>query len=292
MKRSVFSAFLWAAILSGVPSSGFAEQTLWVTRIIDPPIIDGLVNDSAWLNTPVLITYDSSQELPITIKSVYNDSEIFFLVIFPDLDESRTHKSWVWDKGRDIYTVGFDREDTFIFKWNMEAKPVDLSIYADNSYKADIWFWKACRTDAAGYADDKIHLLSPTENRLAKEIITRTGKSMFLLRESDEGESAYKIDLISEYQGDILPRYTIKKPTGSRSDVKAKATWQDGRWTIEFGRKLRTGNRDDIQFTPAQKYLFGVSRYEIAGRKANTKLSSPLYGTGDINEKLWLEFIK
>jgi hypothetical protein len=291
MKRSVFSVFLWA-ILLGVTSSGFAEQTLWVTRIIDPPVIDGLVNDSAWQNTPVLITYDNTQELPITIKSVYNDSEIFFLVIFPDLDESRTHKSWVWDPGRDIYTVGFDREDTFIFKWNMEAKPVDLSIYADNSYKADIWFWKACRTDAAGYADDKSHLLSPTEDRLATEIITRTGKRMFLLRESDEGESAYNIDLVSEYQGEILSRYTIKKPTGSRSDVKARAKWQDGRWTIEFGRKLITGNRDDLQFTPEQKYLFGVSRYEIAGRKPNTKLSSPLYGTGDTNEKLWLEFIQ
>jgi len=291
MKRRVFSVFLWA-ILSGMPSSAFAEQTLWVTRIIDPPIIDGLANESAWQNTPVLITYDNTQELPITIKSVYNDSEIFFLVSFPDLDESRTHKSWVWDKGREIYTVGFDREDTFIFKWNMEAKPVDLSIYADNSYKADIWFWKACRTDAAGYADDKSHLLSPTEERLTTEIITRTGKRMFLLRESDDGESAYKIDLISEYQGEILPRYTINKPTGSRSDVRAKAKWQDGRWTIEFGRKLITGNRDDIQFTPAQKYLFGVSRYEIAGRKPNMKLSSPLYGTGDINEKLWLEFIQ
>ena len=291
MKRSVFSLFLWA-ILSGMPSSGFAEQTLWVTRIIDPPIIDGLANESAWQNTPELITYDNTQELPITIKSVYNDSEIFFLVSFPDLDESRTHKSWVWDKGREIYTVGFDREDTFIFKWNMEAKPVDLSIYADNSYKADIWFWKACRTDAAGYADDKSHLLSPTEERLTTEIITRTGKRMFLLRESDDGESAYKIDLISEYQGEILPRYTINKPTGSRSDVKAKAKGQDGRWTIEFGRKLITGNRDDIQFTPSQKYLFGVSRYEIAGRKPNMKLSSPLYGTGDINEKLWLEFIQ
>ena len=291
MKRSVFSVFLWS-ILSGIPSAGFAEQTLWVTRIIDPPIIDGLANESAWQNTPVLITYDNTQELPITIKSVYNDSEIFFLVSFPDLDESRTHKSWVWDKGREIYTVGFDREDTFIFKWNMEAKPVDLSIYADNSYKADIWFWKACRTDAAGYADDKSHLLSPTEERLTTEIITRTGKRMFLLRESDDGESAYKIDLISEYQGEILPRYTINKPTGSRSDVKAKAKWQDGRWTIEFGRKLITGNRDDIQFTPSQKYLFGVSRYEIAGRKPNMKLSSPLYGTGDINEKLWLEFIQ
>jgi hypothetical protein len=291
MKRSVFSVFLWAIVFL-VPSSGFAEQTLWVTRIIDPPKIDGLVNDSAWQKTPGLITYDNTQELPITIKSVYNDSEIFFLVIFPDLDESRTHKSWVWDAGRDIYTVGFDREDTFIFKWNMEAKPVDLSIYADNSYKADIWFWKACRTDAAGYADDKIHLLSPKEDRLAREIISRTGKRMFLLRESDKGESAYKIDLVSEYQGEILPRYTFNKPTGSRNDVKAKGTWQDGRWTIEFGRKLITGNQDDIQFTPAQKYLFGVSRYEIAGRKPNTKLSNPLYGAGDINEKLWLEFIQ
>jgi hypothetical protein len=291
MKRCVLSLSFWVLFL-GAASSGFAEQTLVAMPVTVPPLLDGLATDPAWHNVPDLTTLDKTDALPIRIKAVYTVTDIFFLVSFPDPDESRTHKSWSWDKGRQIYTVGNDREDIFIFKWNMGAKPVDLSIYSDRPYQADIWYWKACRTDGAGYADDKSHVYSRTEDRNATKIVSRSGELMYLLREGDAGESAYKIDLIGEYQGDILPRYTIQQPTGSRSDVRAKGVWQNGRWTIELGRKLETHNQDDIQFTPGKKYLFGVSRYEIAGRDPNAKLSDPLYGTGDVNEILWLEFMQ
>lgn len=36
-----------------------------------------------------------------------------FLVKFPDKDESRTHKSWVWDEEHDIYVVGNDEKMYF-----------------------------------------------------------------------------------------------------------------------------------------------------------------------------------
>ena len=115
---------------------------------------------------------------------------------------------------------------------------------------------------------------------------------MYLLRRGDDGHSAYKVDLVSKYQGDILPRYISQNPTGSRSDVLAKGRWQNNTWSIELRRKLVTGHSDDIQFNTDSKYLFGISRYEIAGRKGNKKLSAPLYGTGDVSERLWLEFNK
>jgi len=257
-----------------------------------PPVIDGLATDPAWQNAPALSTTDRANDLPIIIKAVYTDTEIFFLVSFPDPDESRTHKTWVWDKARQIYTVGHDREDIFLFKWNMESKPVDIRLYTDNAYLADIWFWKACRTDGVGFADDKSHKYSLTEDRNATKIVSTSGKTMYLLRSGDDGESAYKINLISDYASDLLPRYTLRQPTGSRADVRAKGVWRNGGWTIEFSRKLKTGNGDDIQFNPGKKYLFGISRYEIADRSHNTKLSDPFYGTGDVNETLWLEFIQ
>ncbi len=289
--RKIVCTFLLLLLFGGLSSPSFAAQSLLAIQVPEPPLIDGMINEPAWQNAPVLQTFAKSNELPILIRAVYTHTDIFFLVSFPDPDESRTHKSWTWDTGRRIYTVGNDREDVFVFKWNMEPATVDLSISADKEYRADIWYWKACRTDSAGYADDKIHVYSQTETRDATKIISGSGKIMYLLREGDEGESAYKTDLKSEYEGDILPRYTIQQPTGSRSDVRARGMWRNGRWTIEFGRKLVTGNQDDIQFSPANKYLFGVSRYEIAGREPNAKLSDPFYGTGDINETLWLEFL-
>ncbi len=276
----------------GLTSLSCAEQNLTVMPASEPPVIDGLATDPAWQNAPAVSTTDKANLLPIIIKAVYTDTEIFFLVSFPDPDKSLTHKTWVWDKGRQIYTVGHDREDIFIFKWNMGSNPVDMSLYSDTAYHADIWFWKACRTDGVGYADDKSHTYSLTEDRNATTIVSRTGETMYLLRSGDDGESAYTIDLISDYGGDMLPRYTLRQPTGSRGDVRAKGAWLNGRWTIEFRRKLVTGNGDDIQFTPGKKYLFGISRYEIAGRSHNSKLSDPFYGTGDVNETLWLEFIQ
>lgn len=291
MKRSILPLSLWV-LFFGITSSSYAEQTLLAVPVTAPPIIDGVGNDPAWQNTPVITTLDKAKELPIKIKAVYTATEIFFQVSFPDPNESRTHKSWVWDKGREIYTVGNDREDIFVFKWNMELNPVDLTLRANNAYKADIWYWKACRTDGAGYADDKSHIYSKTEDRNATEIISKSGETMYLLRLGDEGESAYKIELISEYQGDNLLRYALQQPTASRSDIRARGVWHNGTWTIEFGRKLVTGHDDDVQFLIDKNYLFGVSRYEIAGREFNAKLSEPLYGTGDVNETLWLKFMQ
>jgi hypothetical protein len=291
IKKTVFLVCM-VLVCFGIASPCFGEQKLLAMPVTEPPVIDGLAGDPAWENAQEIITLDKSSKLPITIKAVYTDTEFFVQFSFPDKDESRTHKSWIWNKGREIYTVGHDREDIIIFKWNMEPDPVDLSIIADNPHQTDIWYWKACRTDATGYADDKSHLLSQTEEQDSTKIISKSGKTMYLLRKSDDGTSAYRIDLITDYGGKTLPRYIHQQPTGSRSDVKAKGVWENGTWTIEFRRNFITGHQDDVQFTTARKYLFGVSRYEIAGRNANKELSDPLYGTGDVNEPLWLEFNK
>jgi hypothetical protein len=289
MKRSVLVLSFWL-LFCGMSASALAEQSLVALPVAESPLLDGIADDPAWQNAPAITTLDKTSGLPVRIKAVYTESEIFFLVVFADSDESRTHKSWVWDKGRQFYTVGNDREDIFVFKWNMEPKPVDLSIQSDSPYKADIWYWKACRTDKAGYADDKTHVYGRTKDRNATAVVARTGEMMYLLREGDRGESAYKVDLISQYQGAILPRYTTQQPTGSRGDIRARGVWHNGSWSIELGRKLVTHNGDDIQFVPGRKYLFGISLYEIAGREPNANLSDPLYGTGDVNEALWLEF--
>jgi hypothetical protein len=292
MNRLLLFLPLLLLIPLGFSSAGYGEQILPAIHVTESPVIDGLATDVVWEKAREIKTHDKAADLTVALKAVYTDTEIFLLVIFPDPDESRTHKSWTWDKGRELYTVGNDREDVFVIKWSMDTITTDLSIYADNPHRADIWYWKACRTDGAGFADDKSHVYSQKENRDATKTISRSGKTMYLLRDGDEGTSAYTIDLRSDYEGDILPRFLIKQPTGSRADVKAKGRWENGAWTIEFRRNFLTGNQDDVQFNTAQKFLLGVSRYEIAGREVNPKLSEPLYGTGDVSESLWLEFTK
>ena len=59
-------------------------------RVAGPPIIDGFADNPAWKNAHEIITLDKANKLPITIKEVYTDKEIFFQVSFSDPDESNS----------------------------------------------------------------------------------------------------------------------------------------------------------------------------------------------------------
>ena len=268
----------------------FADQTIIAHKVAVAPIIDGISNDAAWSRGNAIITYDKVADIDVIIKAAYVDYFVYFLVEFPDPDESRLHKSWVWDKGMNIYKIGSDCEDSFVFKWNMESKPVDLSVYSDDNYMADIWFWKAVRTDPSGFADDKMHYLGVKEQRYSAKIVSRSGENKYLSRPADKGTSACRDLIFTEHDGDVLPHFEKRQPTGSRANVRAKGKWSDGKWTIEFARALNTGNVDDVLLRLDKEYLFGISRYEVAARDINPRFDQPLNGAGDVSEKLILKF--
>lgn len=267
-----------------------AAQTLTTVKVDSAPTIDGVASDPVWSRADAVVTHDPVAKIDVTIKSVYTSDRIYFLVTFPDENESRDHKTMLWVAEQERYRTGYDREDTFVFKWSMESEPVDLSVTADNAYNADIWFWKANRTDPSGYADDKMHEISAAETRDASIIYSRNGLPYYLSRPGDSGKAAYRILIHDKFVRHRMPKYRVEQPSGSRADIRAKGVWRDGSWTIEFERKLNTGHPDDVQFDPQGRYLFGVSRHEIAGRRKNPKLDQPYYGAGDTAEALTLQF--
>ena len=287
MHRKILALIAMLIVIQGL---GYAESKFVATKVDRPPIVDGKSEDSAWAHAQQIITHDKIANLDIALKSVYTEDRIYFLVQFPDLDESRLHKPWLWNSSAEMYEVGPEREDCFVFKWAMETDSSNLSVTADEPHSADIWFWKANRTDPVGYADDKIQRLSKTKLAKSKQIKSQSGKSMFIQRKGDKGQSAYKSKLYLEHSGDEIPQFEHRNPTESRADVRAKGFWKDGSWCVEFSRLLVTGNPDDIQLDISKSYFFGVSRYEIAGREPNPSLSQPLYGAGDVSEKLMLTF--
>jgi signal transduction histidine kinase len=65
--------------------------------------------------------------------------------------------------------------------------------------------------------------------------------------------------------GDIVPGYILEKPSGSRGDIDSKGTWSDGRWNVEFKRKLVTGNNDDVEFDISNIYRFGIAVMDNTG---------------------------
>lgn len=276
-------------LLALIPSTAGAAQTIEVRTVDKPPAIDGKADDEAWKSASAHTVRDKVLGVDVTLKAVRSGDSVYFLVRYPDKEENRLHKPWVWNEEMGVYRIGPQREDTFTFKWSMAGTKVNLSNFSDQDYRADVWYWKANRTDPAGYADDKLHILSSEEAKKSNAIVSTSGKQRYLLRLGDQGEPAQKIRLLTDYQGDVQDQFLSRTPSGSRADVRARGLWDEGVWTIEFGRKLDTGHDDDVRFDPSSgdAYLFGVS---IAGLYAEEidKAKKHPYGQGRISEPLYL----
>jgi hypothetical protein len=217
---------------------------------------------------------------------VYTTDEVFFLVTFPESTPSETHKPWIWDPQEEIYREGPDREDVFIFKWSMSGNDVSLALREPEPHRADIWFWKACRTNPAGYADDKWQSFSQEPGEDTRKIVSPKYGTLYFRRVGDTGKAPFEEKFFFEYEGDVLTKYAPQQPEGSRGDVRAKGVWSDGQWTIEFGRKLDTEHDDDVIFVPGGIYLFGMARYVMAYDTPHESWSQPLYRTGDVFDRL------
>lgn len=278
------------AVAVSAVGPAMGDQNINAVEVDRAPVIDGRADDPAWMEAPVITTSDTIAGIEISLKAVHTSDELFILATFPDDTENRDHKLLVWDEKADAYHIGLKREDVVVLKWSMEPYPVDLSLNGDQPYKADIWYWKASRTDHAGYADDKMQNYCMTQKTNAKRLISRGGRTFYLTRSGDEGEPAYRAAVYEKYLEDELPMYAFQTPQGSRADVRAKGHWQNGMWTVEFRRKLSTGNIDDVQFDPSLVYQFGISRFEIAGRTKDPEIEQPNFGAGDVTENLYLQF--
>ena len=174
----------------------------------------------------------------------------------------------------------------------MMDKSVNLSNFSDDNYTADVWYWKANRTNPAGYADDKQQILSDAPGKKSEFKESATGKIRYLARKSDAGKSAYKEmkEPPTEMSTPLVDRYPPRTPEGSRADVQAKGVWKNGFWIIEFARKLKTGHDDDVSFDLNKgPYLFGVSIFSLYGHPVD-KSEPNLYGMGRISEPLYLTF--
>ncbi|MCE8422667.1 MAG: hypothetical protein J5U16_01895, partial [Candidatus Methanoperedens sp.] len=149
---------------------------------------------------------------------------------------------------------------------------------------ADLWHMKLVRTNPTGYFDD--------------QYLDSTGYSKDVPdagRHSDPGGSPYSDNINA---AKTAPNYTsadqpappfwifddqkqpfkdtykandeiagiiVRPPTGDRADIMGKAVYKDGIWTLEYGRKLNTGSKYDVQFTDMNKeYSFGTAIFDNA----------------------------
>ncbi len=222
----------------------------------DVPVIDGVTREPVWTRAAAITTLDFASQRPITLQAVHTAEQIFFRVTYPDAASSETHKSWGWDLRESIYKPMPDREDMFVFKWSLVGNNVHLGLNKAEPHRADIWFWKAHRTNSTGYADDKWQLVSDDFQAKAKELTSPAHGSLFFRRVGDEGLSAYSEKQFYEYQGETLPKYYPRQPQGSRADIRAKGGGRPG-IDDQWARSCKPATMM-ISPDPWQTFCFGV----------------------------------
>jgi len=206
----------------------------------------------------------------------------------PD-DKGGDDNKYYEDKFAQIWNInspGFETTGCFATCHAGEAGKAYGNKYTANPGEmADIWHAKLVRTNPSGYIDDQY----VDSTRYDKDKAPDAG------RKSDPGLVPYYTNINAANNS---PNYTsadqpappywiidaekqpfkdtykandeiaviiTRPPDGDRADIKARAVYDDGKWTMEYGRKLTTGSQYDVQFSDMKKeYSFGTAIFDGA----------------------------
>ncbi len=256
-----------------VRESDMGPPQLVSARVAKAPTLDGARNDEVWRAAIPLqviarrpLPPNEGGSVPVTIRSVHTDAQIFFLVTWEDSTESVSHKTWAWNADNQTYDQGDDREDMFALALE-HTGPFDADMLAGIEAVWDVWHWKALRTNPQGYATDKTHHYTLTKpQRKAKSHTARNDKEIWIARPEDSGDSVEgKRPAPTAFDGERVAQYVPATPSGSAADVRAKGMWSSGAWTLELSRRLDTGNPDDTALDPQRLYNIAVAPFDHTG---------------------------
>ncbi len=249
-----------------------AAQTQLVAAQVDKPMtIDGDIGDWNGVTGIVVPLKGQGNVDSVELRAAINGDRIYILAIWSDSTESRLHKPYKWDDTAQKYTRTKQLEDrlalSFAMAGNFSPNKLDGS-----EFTADVWHWKASRSDPAGVAHDKMWKVSASPFPKAKKFTGPGGQTVYLSRRSDEGDRLYKPVKYDTRQEDLMPRYEVNlSAKGSIVDVRAKGAWRDGKWYLEFSRKLDTGNADDAVFPASGTIELAVAAFsDVDGDKHST----------------------
>lgn len=249
-------------------------RSLVGVRITAAPVLDGRSNDAAWRNASPLVatakgvmprTRGTSTQ--VTLQAAYTDTHFYLLSTWDDATkDDQGHRTWRWDADKKSYVEDSDREDMFAVAFEHTGQFVaDMLVGVEATW--DLWHWKAFRTNPQGYAMDKTHRYTDAQpTGSANKHAATDGSDTWIGRPQDAGDTVEIQNAApTEFKGERVPRYVAGRPTGSAADVTAKGAWANGKWTLEFARRLDTGSPDDTPFNPARTYRMAISAHDRTG---------------------------
>lgn len=252
MQAVIASVFLTFAV-----SSTAQEQPLeWIsTYTATPPGIDGSI-DGVWdASVPLTVTIREAlgggAPREVVLRALHTDDSLYVLAQWPDATRSDRRDPYVWNTEIEAYERPTLADDQFALEFPL-AGELQVSMLAEGkSYTADVWHWKAGRSNLDGWVDDKRHIISqePVDGALPYQLGGHA--VVYIARPMDDGLAGYNtVDMPQDFQGDILPSYEIQTPSNSQSDIRGKGVHDGNGWTLEMSRRFNTGNADDAVIDP------------------------------------------
>jgi hypothetical protein len=266
-----------ALLMSACASSGARVQSaerLVSARVAKAPVVDGTAADEAWASAKAVelvskgvFPANKDKSTTVQVKSVRTETHLYLLVRWKDeTKDDQAQKPWIWDAAKNAYAEGPEREDMLSVAFE-HTGPFNPDMLAGVEAIWDVWHWKASRTNPQGYAMDRTHRYTKEQwQGKGKSHKARNGDTIWIARPEDGGDTVEKKQAAPAAKGEAkVPQYLAGTPTGSAGDVKAKAAWADGWWTLEFERKLDTGNADDTVFAPGKAYKMAIGTHDRTG---------------------------
>nr|MBF0222969.1 hypothetical protein [Desulfobulbaceae bacterium] len=262
MKKNIYLLAISCSLLSAMPAF---SQTIPTFQLNSPPTIDGNANDwhaYEFTNIPLEGVLDIKN---VAVKSGIAGDEVFFIFQWQDNSYDIEHKPFIWNTAEGKYTTEDKSEDRFSINFDMEGD-FTHDWLSGNSFKADMWHWKAARSNPIGLAQDKLTIITTEPSKKAYTTKAKNGQKIYILRPSDAGDPLYKTARYATKEQDRMPKYILNTDVkGSVADVKAKGVWENGQWTLELKRKLNTGNPDDRVFKKGDTVLAAIAVFDHSG---------------------------
>lgn len=195
--------------------------------------------------------------------------------------------AFIWNINNSI--AGFNEQGCMVTCHAGEAgKPFGNKYTAKAGEIGDIWHWKSVRTGSVGQIDDQYlddtrydAQKSPEAGRKSDPktgggyadntlddkklpkfaLAGNKAAPPYWIKDSEKvalDDSKYKAN-------DEVPGIIVAPFTGDRGDITSANVYKDGKYTLEWSRKLNTGSQYDVQYTDLSKtYAFGVAVFDNA----------------------------
>ena len=277
-------------------SAGLRLECYRLPKEIEKVVLDGNAADDGWRRAKELsVPLVGEGPEKITIKAVYNDRYVYFLLLWSDakIDRGnvcRFEEPGVWRtyEGEDALLLFFPPPElSREFRAGGFGTFVENGKFAHPGRKgfADAWYWGAqttrpylrardhwlrpdqrLRGDSQPEQSDNVTNWSVEHEGPAGVPLRIRADSTWYLPESNvqalTPERILNMRKESNY-GWTVPAIIQRPMAGSRADVFVSARHVGGVWVAEIARKLDTGHRDDLVLgMPGSTALMALGVYD------------------------------